>query len=139
MVKVEKLNASKEVVAVSGATDAEVIAMRRESLWNGFRPKVKFGDEIVTLGYHFYTPEERAAYKAYYAEHKNTGGNGSSSKTAEIRGELVSFAETLKGEAKKELEAIIKKYFPDPTLQKLQNKIAGLSDAEKEALKALLG
>lgn len=128
-------NASKELSQpVEGLKDEVLINMPRMRTWNGFRPVVKLGEEEVTLGFHFYTEEEKAAYKNYDKAHRS-GGSGTSSKSKEVRADLIAFRDTLKGAAKAELTAIIDKYFPDEAIAKAKNALSGLS---KEQLAAII-
>lgn len=128
-------NASKELSQpVEGLKDEVLINMPRVRTWNGFRPVVKLGEEEATLGFHFYTEEEKAAYKNYDKAHRS-GGSGTSSKSKEVRADLIAFRDTLKGTAKAELTAIIDKYFPDEAIAKAKNALSGLS---KEQLAAII-
>lgn len=140
---VANFNASKELSkSIPGVKDEVLVNMKRVSTWNGFRPVVHLESGDVTLGFHFYTPEEKQAYKDYDKAHRGNGGgtrSGVSAKNSEVREALLTFQSTLKGNAKKELGGIITKYFPDPKLAAAKAALEGLTDEQKAALKALLG
>lgn len=110
MIEVVRLNASREVVEVSGATKEEMVALPRVSHSCGFRPKVLIEGKEYTLGYTFYTQEEKDGYREYDKAHRGTG-TGTSTKSKLSEEDVKNFAaleEILKDneEALKLLKAI---------------------------------
>lgn len=135
--KVVRLNASKEVVEISGAKDEEVVKLPRVRTWNGFRPVVVIEGKEVTLGYHFYTQAEKDAYKAYDKEHRGTGG------TSPKKQELSKFAKEVLEKCEKQLskecvEFLKASIVEAPELAKAKKALSGLSAEQLEVLKAML-
>jgi len=106
-------------------------------------PRIKDSQgNAIPIAYKFWTKEEREAAKSGTSSGSKSGSTGSSSKKSEeLRKNLLSlqeYLETVLPGDKKVAEMIGAMLPPDPEQEKLAKKVAGMTEEQKAALRALL-
>lgn len=108
-------------------------------------PRIKDSQgNTIPIAYKFWTKEEREAFKSGSSSgSKSTGSHSSSGnkKSEELRKGLLSLKDYLTKNKKMddEIEKLINAMLPpDPEQEKLAKKVAGMTEEQKAALRALL-
>lgn len=147
-IQILEQNSKGEVTKVNVPDEVIIGLPRVEHGCAGMYPRVMINGKKYTLGSHFYNEEERAARNAYYKVHRGNGdGGGSSSsvKVEEVNARLDKFMtwaqETLKDTPflnafEEQIQGL---YFEDRKVTAVKNMLAGMSPAQMQALKAMLG
>ena len=146
-IQILEQNSKGEVTKVNVPDEVIIGLPRVEHGCAGMYPRVMINGKKYTLGSHFYNEEERAARNSYYKEHRGTGNGGGSSsvKVSEVNERLDKFLawaqETLKDTPlltafEEQIQGL---YFEDKKVTAVKNMLSGMTPAQMQALKAMLG